>query len=220
MKQTTKRKRTTTKHQYTLTELKQKGWSSLMIKKLLPQPDLEFYDKPSKKYIKAWSVYIINSVEKTPEYKKMNKEFKKWKADKKVVNKETQQKILAEFNTLTMLNDDVLSQSFVSVTQAAIKSYNTWGRKQIGLDFKPASLDSDLIFLHRITVNYLLHHGTIYTQEWVNKNFSTNHAAYYCKFKDKTLEEIGEKWRVLRQEVKLARKKNDAEEAIAKGRYR
>lgn len=144
-----------------------RGWTDLLIKRFLPEPDLittNPYYKSSPE-MKLWLIDIIDEIEQKPEFKAMfySASNRKKSANKAVETKKSQ--ILSYVRNIKIIIPDIDKEQLI---QKACESYNnhkSWLSYERGYDFTPASPTSDEYFLNRITLNYLRHRCTRYERE-------------------------------------------------------
>lgn len=149
----------------TKSELKQRGWTESMIKKILCIPDLTkknpYYK--SKKPMCLYEIGRVNDAERTKEYKEC---FDKYEARKVSSKKAIETKIQKAINFASEVEIKVPEMSFNEVVEMACESYNDFHQLlsiRYDNDFIFADLqESDEDFLVRITKNFLRHECTKY----------------------------------------------------------
>lgn len=156
------------KHIAKVTIKKERGWTDLLIKRFLKEPDL-LVDNPHYKCASQMSLYLIEKVEAieaTPEFKVMMESAKgrKQKASRAVDTKRN--KIMAHVNGLKI---EVPEMTEGELRKKAVKSYNDFREAKAfqrdDYEFEPATIHADDVFLNRISMNYLRHRCTRYEKE-------------------------------------------------------
>jgi len=151
---------------YNKTELKQLGFTDLIIQKLNIEPDDSFknyYGYITYCYLKEKINAIVES-----------ETFKTLVAQKRHVSKESVQKAIEtkKQKLLDLINSiQITVKKVPNVLREAIDSYNNFHESLIDEDGEPlkgydnrASYDDDEEFLDRITLNYIRHNLTEYDE--------------------------------------------------------
>lgn len=151
-----------------ITLKKERGWTDLLIKHFLKEPDL-IVDNPHYKSSPPMSLYLIEkikSIEETPQFKAMmqSASIRKKNANKAV---DTKKAIILNYITnLKIILPDIPKDELI---KRAVTSYNNFkSQKSFERDeyyFEPATVNADPIFLNRICKNYLRHKCTRYENE-------------------------------------------------------
>ena len=152
----------------TTSRLKERGWTDTMIKKFLGEPDAT-RDNPHFKCAVPMKLYELKRVEKVEKRKTFvaaqeASAPRKYSAAKGVATK--REKAMEYARTVSI---HVPTMNYDKLVKEACWSYNEWHeydrRGYHNEYFTPADVDSDPVFLHRITMNYLRHECTSYEQE-------------------------------------------------------
>jgi hypothetical protein len=149
---------------FTMTQLKERGWTEALVKKFLDPPDAtrpnpHYKSAPPMRLYTASRVEAAESCEdwrRAAERSRVRSETGKAVAARKAAElvKEAEQLPI----TVTRLPLDQLQKR-------AIASYNAFHEELLwerGHDYEKADAQSDPAFLSRITVNYVRHHLTAY----------------------------------------------------------
>ncbi len=185
------------KEYITKTELKNRGWTELLIKKFVAEPHAT---KPNQMYrsaspIKLYKIKTIISIEKSKTFKKdFEKSSKRKSASKKAV--ETKEKKLIDDASSTKIEICILTKS--ELLKQAISHYNE--RQGFFGEYNYASSESDTLFLERIQVNYIRHMLTQYEAKLDDIFGKVGVAIAYKIIKCKVFETISENYPFLRNE--------------------
>ena len=153
-----------------ISQIKMRGWTDSIIKKLLGPHDLE-KENPIYKYAKPMKLYLEERVlktEETEEFKVLKEKSKtRSEAGKKVQDKKRQD----FFNYIRNLNIHIPEYDYEHLVELACDSYNdfqkfkAWRRGDYYSFDEPATSQSDEKFIARICMNYLRHNCTRYDKE-------------------------------------------------------
>lgn len=149
------------------TELRERGWTESMIKRILGDPD---DTRPNPRYkhaghpMRFWSRARVDQIETTDEFRERAQQAKKRSAKAKETAAR-QAKTLAEL----VANIEVIvpEMPFDELIQQTIEHYNERGTgNYLGKrDWNPIDEDTDTDYLNRQAVNYLRHEHTQYEEE-------------------------------------------------------
>jgi len=154
---------------YTLTQLKKKrGWTDTIVRKLLGAPDATRPNShcgsaaPVRLYLQA----RVNAIEQSEEWPAL---AQKVSARRSAAEKGTQTKRENLLKYVDTVSIHVTVVSMDEATRSACENFNdtkmTNALKRGHCEFHEATLESDPLFLQRITVNYLRHGLTRYDHE-------------------------------------------------------
>lgn len=191
------------KEYITKTQLKERGWTDSIIKKMDLKHDMEkdnpFYKKSAP--MKLYSINKIKKIEKTKTFQELYKKVLKRKKSAQKSVKTKKEKILQFANDVDIKIDYMDDKK---LTRAAIESYNSWNYNRPSVlfgnvHFEPASFDSDEDFLHRIKNNYIRHKLTNYDDILIQIKSKVGKSEAYELIKNRVEERIQEKWNTLNQ---------------------
>lgn len=173
-------------------ELKERGWTDSMIKKLNLKPDTS---KRNPMYptaappMKLYSREKIEQIEKTPEFEELyEKSLKRKKSAQKAV--ETKKEKLLEFAENVKIKVKYIEEP--QLTDLAIQSFNNW--HFLHDDVPPASRNSDEVFLDRIRNNFIRHELTNYDRIIAHIRGQIGKHEAYQLIKERVMERIDEEW--------------------------
>lgn len=154
---------------YTLTQLKnERGWTDTIVRKLLGAPNAT---RPNPHFRSAARVRLylqtrVNAIEQSEEWAAL---AQKASARRAAAEKGTQTKRENLLKYVDTVSIHVTIVSMDEATRSACENFNdtkgTIALKRGHYEFHEATLESDPLFLQRITVNYLRHGLTRYDHE-------------------------------------------------------
>lgn len=189
---------------YNKSQLKKRGWTDSIIKKMSLTPDLlkqnPFYKKASQ--MKLYLTKSIEELENTEQFIKLiEKSAKRKKSAIKSVEKKTNNLI----NYVESLKITVQKISLERLKKYAIANYNDFESHKSAWDhnyepnyYEPNDYDSD--FLARIQVNYIRHQLTSYDKELKGMLGKTGKCKAYEILKNRVLDEIAKQYPTLENE--------------------
>lgn len=182
---------------FTLSQIKDRGWTDVLIKKYLPEPCL-LKNNPvfsSASQMKLYTKTKVYGIERRKLFKedRIKAEERKNRAKKAVGTKIK--------NLLEKIKDISFSLDLIdkhSLIRLSIQSYNDfYGDRDY---FSPSTRKSNPEFLDRICVNYLRHELTSYDDELFEIYNKTGKQLAYKIIKTSVLELIAEKYPYLKDE--------------------
>lgn len=143
----------------TPSRMKERGWTTSMIKRLLGEPDA-FATNPNYRSghpMRLYDLSRIEAAEASDAFAALQQKAKKRSASATAVTDRKRQELLEE---VRLIKIDLGNMSYKQLTNEAIRHYNWWNSDKP--NYTPASDKSDKPFLDRIRVNYARHELTIY----------------------------------------------------------
>jgi hypothetical protein len=149
-------------------KLKERGWTDRIIKNFMPLCDKE---KKNPYYASAYpmKLYLLERVKQIENTDKFKKEFTKSQPRKKASKRAVETKLKKIRDYIKNLKIIVKKMPINLIQKKAIKDYNDFKEaieiERGDIDYQRATINSDILFLNRICVNYIRHNLTIYENE-------------------------------------------------------
>lgn len=140
-----------------LTDLKARGWTKSMVRKLLGAPEKSVRNPFGGPDINYWPLSRVAEIEKTPEFTKLLEAARKRSTKAKQVADARRQALLNRVEAMPISVMKILPQELLL---NALASYNAIQVERGASNF--ASADSSPEFLDRIQLNYVRHELTRY----------------------------------------------------------
>lgn len=180
----------------TKTDIKQRGWNDLLINSLLGKPD-KTKRNPHYRSATPMSLYLeerVNEAEKTEDFINhiANRESRVAAAQKAVATKTS--------NIIDYVNNLEISIPYIIpdlLTKKACRHYEElWAER----GESRSAVGGDIVFINRITVNYLRHECSNYEYELAAIYKKTGKGKAYDLLKSRILDAIAEKYPELKAE--------------------
>ncbi len=206
---------TTTKAEYlSVTRLKERGWTGVLIQKYLEAPDKfcknPFYSKGSQ-----MRLYLTARVEAFESSTGWAAVLEKGKLRQISAAKAVQTKAERLLGAVAQIEIVVPVLPLPQVVQDACDAYNHFHNSlNFDHDWSQASVNSDSVFLDRITVNHLRHQLTSYEEE-LSKTFGkVGVKKAYKTINQKIYVAISESYPVLAYECKRQLRAKNSEDVL------
>ena len=206
---------TTTKAEYlSVTKLKERGWTDALIRKYLEVPDKfcknPFYSKGSQMHL--YRTARVEAFESSTGWVAVLEKIKPRRISATKAVQTKTERLLAAVAQIEIV---VPALSLPQVVQDACDAYNHFHNSlNFDHDWSQASVNSDSVFLDRITVNYLRHQLTSYEEE-LSKTFGkVGVKEAYKIINQKIYAAISESYPVLAQECKWQLRTKNLEDVL------
>lgn len=182
----------------TITNLKERGWTDGIIKKMVLTADKEtsnpYYKKAAP--MKLFLLKRIEDLEKTEQFKELQSKSESRKAGAKKAVETKTAKLYRYVETVPI---EIKYIPEPELTQTAIISYNQWQANRPSVlngnrDYTVASENSDKEFLDRIRKNYIRHNLTNYDDVLAEIKGKIGISEVYHILKKKVMDRIDNEW--------------------------
>lgn len=189
---------------YNKAQLKKRGWTDSIIKKMNLTPDL-LKQNPFYKKAPQMKLYLMKSIEELENTEQFIKLIEKSAKRKKSAIKSTETKTDKIISYVDSLKITIPKISSEGLKKNAIANYNdfesyksAWDKNYEPNYYEPNDYDSD--FLARIQVNYIRHQLTSYDKELKGIFGKTGKYKAYKILKNRVLDEIAKQYPILKKE--------------------
>jgi len=192
----------------TKSDLKERGWTDSIIKKMSLIPD-EIKENPYYRYgpqMKLYGIERIKDLEQTKRFIELKKRSEKRKQSARKTVETKRKKVMDYINSLKI---EVPKIPLDELKKEAVKQYNNFHyfnyfnyKNYDPRDISRENVKNDPEFLERIMVNYIRHQLTDYEDHLIELFGKIGKDEAYIKLKDRILDSIAKQYPSLRDECR------------------